>query len=135
MYWWIIHLHDFTCLVMPFFSDTKTPVVKMFVHFKRAKAEVIFHDNVEIQCLFLSLTNITKVEWYFESSKGHVVSITSDDDNDTHIVTTLDENNSNLTLNDITQNRIGKYICNVTNQNGNSNSMYDLKIKEGKFCL
>lgn len=84
------------------------------------------HDSAKFRCKFLTVTNVTSVEWLIESS------IISDEMVDYKIDTKLDENLSTLTVTNVTPDRMGRHNCKVTNQHGDRVSGKYLDLMEGE---
>lgn len=100
------------------------PVVQ--VSFDPQNTEFFLHDSATFLCHFMSVTNVTRVEWLSESTNisGKVA--------DYKIDTKIDEKLSTLTVKKVTPERMGQYDCKVTNQDGESVSGIYLDLKEGE---
>lgn len=132
-----VYEFEFSCLYLsPFItthtlnifdiSDSDPPTV--YVTPGNSSIHVHRHDNVTLECSFVSLTNITSFKWTKHGQTGQtIIAEITHFSGVSHSVP--------LVMFDFIPEDVGTYQCNVSNENGENDDKVSILIFEGQFIL
>ncbi|XP_076090317.1 uncharacterized protein LOC143062536 [Mytilus galloprovincialis] len=107
-------------------TDSDPPTV--YVTPGNSSIHVHRHDNVTLECSFVSLTNITSFKWTKHGQTGQtIIAEITHFSGVSHSVP--------LVMFDFIPEDVGTYQCNVSNENGENDDKVSILIFEGQFIL